>query len=101
MALVVEQRTPGARRIAEDDLGEDDTVPRRGDPRHDAADEPGEHVVQDGNAFRSGTPLGGRAEAVGAAAGEGGGQFPLMLAEYVHADVTCPGDPGPTGGSGT
>src|SRR5690242_17285881 len=70
-------------------------------PRHDPADEPGQHVVEDGNTFRALTPTGGRAEAVGAAAGEGGGEFLLVLAEYVDADVLGLGDRGPAGGADT
>lgn len=98
---MVQQRAARAGRITEDDLGQHDAMIPGRHPRRDPADEPGQYAVEDGNTFRALAPTGGSAEAVGAAAGEGGGEFLLVLAEYVDADVLGLGDRGPAGGADT
>src|SRR5690606_10114186 len=98
--LVVQERAPGAGRVAQQDLGDHDAVVPRGHPRDHPAHHPGEHVVQQRHPFRPVPPGGRRAEPVGAAAREGGRQLPLVLAEEVDADVVAGRDGGPGGTAG-
>lgn len=85
--LMVEERTVSSGRIADDRLGDHDPVVARRDARHHAADQPRQHSAEHRHSFRPVAPIGGRAEPVGAAARECGGQFLLVLAEYVYADM--------------
>lgn len=92
---MVQQRTARAVRVTGDDLGHHEAVVTGRDAGHDPAHQPGEYALEHRYALRARTPAGRRAEAVRAAAGEGGRRVPLMLAEDVDADVLGLGEDRP------